>query len=423
MLHDAPHPSSREENRMHSKTMNRCLLALSAIGVALSLAACGGGGDGSAPTGTLQLSVTDAPACYEHVMVNVAKVRVHPSADASTSDNDGEWKEIVPANAPVLIDLVNLTNGQLQDLGSASVPAGSYHQMRLVLAGTGNSVTPVGGTAQALTTPSGQQSGLKINADFTVTENQTSDLLMDFDACKSVVLASNGKYILKPVVRLSGKPAGAIQGFVSTTVAQGTTTAALSAVNVSAQQDGTVVRSTIPDATGKFVLSYLPAGTYTLVITGTGVTTAGTVDSTQGAATRVVESVPVTTSTVSLNTSTSTLVLSPSALRVVTGTISAGTTARATQIGDNAMVAANQTLNSRMIEVNGTRPDDAQRYTLRLPVAAPEVQTFSTTALSAAAPVADSAGKYNVRVFGTGLATQQSSADLGAADQVIDFSY
>jgi hypothetical protein len=133
--------------------------------------------------------------------------------------------------------------------------------------------------------------------------------------------------------------------------------------------------------------------------------------------------VPVTTSTVSLNTSTSTLVLSPSALRVVTGTISAGTTARATQIGDNAMVAANQTLNSRMIEVNGTRPDDAQRYTLRLPVAAPEVQTFSTTALSAAAPVADSAGKYNVRVFGTGLATQQSSADLGAADQVIDFSY
>jgi hypothetical protein len=246
---------------------------------------------------------------------------------------------------------------------------------------------------------------------------------MDFDACKSVVLAGNGKYILKPVVRLSAKPAGAIQGFVSTTVAQGTATAPLSAVSVSAQQDGTVVRSTIPDATGKFVLSYLPAGTYTLVITGTGVTTAGTIDSTQGAVTRVVDSVPVTTSTVSLNTSTSALVLSPSALRTVTGTISAGTTASATKIGDSATVAADQTVNSRVIEVNSTRPDDTQHYTLRLPVAAPEVQTFSTNALSAPAPVAGSAGKYNVRVFGTGLATQQSPADLGAADQVINFSY
>lgn len=409
---------------MRSHPVKRCLLALSALGVALSLSACGGGGgDSGAPVGTLKLSVTDAPACYEHVMVNVAKVRVHVSDDTSTSDNDAEWQEVVPANAPVLIDLVNLTNGQLQDLGSATVPAGSYHQVRLVLANTGNSVTPIGGTAQPLTTPSGQQSGLKIHADFAVAENQTSDVLMDFDACKSVVVAGNGKFILKPVVRLSAKPAGAIQGFVSSTVAQGSTTATLGAVSVSAQQDGTVVRSTIPDATGKFVLSYLPAGTYTVVITGTGVAAAGTVDNTQGAATRVIDGVPVTASAVNLNTSTSTLVLTPSALRTVTGTISAGTPAAATRVGDSATVAADQTVNARVIEVNSTRPDDSQHYTLRLPVAAPEMQTFSASALAAPAPVAASAGKYNVRVFGAGLATQQSAADIGAADQVVNFSY
>ena len=49
-------------------------------------------------------------------MVNVAKVRVHMSDDTGTGDADSGWREIVPANAPVLIDLVNLTNGQLKDL-------------------------------------------------------------------------------------------------------------------------------------------------------------------------------------------------------------------------------------------------------------------------------------------------------------------
>lgn len=409
---------------MRSKTVNRCLLALSILGAAVSLAACGGGGgDGAPASGTLQLSVTDAPSCYEHVMVNVAKVRVHTSSDTSTGDSDGEWQDIVPPNAPVLIDLVKLTNGQLQDLGSASVPATSYHQMRLVLAPTGNTVTPIGGTAQPLTTPSGQQSGLKLKADFSVVGNQTNDLVMDFDACKSVVLAGNGKYILKPVVRLSNKDAGGIQGFVSTSLAQGATTPTLSAVTVSAQQNGTVVRSTIPDTTGKFVLSYLPAGTYTLVITGTGVTTAGTVDNTQGAATRVIDGVPVTTSTVSLNTSTTALTLSPSALRTVSGAVNAGTTASATTIGDNAVVAAGQTVSSRVIEVNSTRPDDTQHYTLRLPVAAPEMQLFSATALPAPTPDATAAGKYSIGVSGTGLTTRQSAADLSAADQAINFSY
>ena len=411
---------------MQDKTMKRWMLAVTAVGAAVTLAACGGGGGsgaGATPTGTLQLSVTDAPACYEHVLVNVAKVRVHMSDDTGTSDSEGGWRDVVPPNAPVLIDLVNLTNGQLKDLGSADVPAGSYHQLRLVLADTGNSVTPVGGTAQPLKTPSGQQSGLKIKADFEVAANQVSDLLMDFDACKSIVLTGNGKYILKPVVRLSAKPAGAIQGFVSTSVAQGTATATLSSINVSAQQNGAVVRSTIPDTSGKFVLSYLPSGTYTVVITGDGVASGGTVDTTKGAATRLVDSVPVGTSTVSLNTGTSTIALSPSAMGTVTGTISASTPAGTTTISDNAIVAARQTVSTRLVEVGSTRPDDAQKYTLRLPLAAPEIQLFSASGLPAATADAANAGKYTIRVTGGGLATKEKAADLGTGPATVDFAY
>lgn len=414
--------------------VRRWMLAATGVAAALALAACGGGGGSSsstAPSGTLAMSITDAPACYEHVIVNVAKVRVHMNDDSSTSDADGEWRDIVPANAPVAIDLVNLTNGQLKDLGSATVPAGTYHQIRLVLADTGNTVTPIGGTAQPLKTPSGQQSGLKIKANFSVLADQVNDFLMDFDACKSIVLTGSGQYILKPVVRLSSKPVGSIQGYVSrnVTVSTGsgtattTVTGVLSSISVSAQQNGTVVRSTIPDANGKFQLSYLPTGTYTVVVTGQGVTSGGTLDTTKGAATRVVDSVPVGTSTVSINTSTSSLALSASSMSTVTGTISA-TTANGKAVDDDATVSARQTVGTRLVEVNATRSDDdTRKYTLRLPLAAPELQLFSASGLPA--PTADgaNAAKYTIRVSGEGLATKETDTNLGTGPQVVDFAY
>lgn len=407
--------------KMFSLASNTVRIA--GLAATLALAACGGGGGDSTPTGTVQMSMTDAPACYSHVMVNVAKVRVSTTTDTSTSDSDSGWKDIIPPNAPVQVDLVNLTNGQLQDLGNATVPAGSYHQIRLVLASTGNTVTPVGGTAQPLKTPSGQQSGLKIKADFDVAQNQTSDLLMDFDACKSIVLTGSGTYLLKPVVRLTPKPAGSIQGFVNTSVTQGTATYTLGAVNVTAQQNGSVVRSTIPDANGKFVLAYLPSGTYTVVIAGAGGVSSGAVDATKGAATRVVDSVPVGTSTVSINTSTSTIVLSPSGMGTVSGTISTGSTTTATAVDDDATVSAQQTVNSRQVEVNATRPDDSQAYTLHLPLAAPEMQLFSASGLPAPSADTANAGKYTIGVSASGLATKSTSADISTANQVVNFAY
>lgn len=424
------------DKKMMNRGLRRWMLALTGVGAAVLLAACGGGGSssstGATPMGALQMSVTDAPACYDHVIVNVAKLRVHTSDNTQTSDADPEWRDIVPANAPVQIDLVNLTNGQLKDLGNATIPAATYRQIRLVLASTGNTVTPVGGTAQPLTTPSGQESGLKIKANFDVLADQTNDLLMDFDACKSIVVTGSGKYILKPVVRLGAKPAGAIQGYVSGTVTSSTvngtttttTTGTLRSISVSAQQNGTVIRSTIPDATGKFMLSYLPAGTYSVVVTGSGVTTSGTLDTTRGAATRVIDSVPVAASTVNLNTSTTSLVLSPSAMSTVSGTITSTTKATSDDLGDDARISAMQTVGTRLVEVNGTRQDDdQQQYTMRLPLAAPELQLFSASGLPA--PTADSANaaKYTIRAWGPGLTTKETATDLSTGPQVVNFSY
>jgi len=64
-------------------------LALGGL-LAAGLAACGGGGDGSASvagSGTLRLALTDAPACgYDAVNVTVQKIRVNQNGGASDND-------------------------------------------------------------------------------------------------------------------------------------------------------------------------------------------------------------------------------------------------------------------------------------------------------------------------------------------------
>src|SRR5688500_17699165 len=145
--------------------------AAAAVAAAALLAAgCGGGGIGGTgqQSGTMNASVTDAPSCYEAVNVTVHKVRVHQSAGAG--EGDAGWSEIV-LNPPKQVDLVPLTNGVLEALGQTTLPAGKYTQLRLVLVENdnanplANSVTPIGGSATPLATPSALQSGLKLNVD------------------------------------------------------------------------------------------------------------------------------------------------------------------------------------------------------------------------------------------------------------------
>ncbi len=156
------------------------------------------------------------------------------------------------------------------------LPAGRYSQVRLVLAdnagsGSGalaNAVKPIGGQETALETPSAMQSGLKLKANVDVAAGQAADLVLDFDACKSVVKAGNsGRYNLKPVISVVPRVASGVMGYVTTTLA-------LSSTTVSMQRDGATVRSTVPDASGKFTIPFLPAGTYTMVITSDGRATA-----------------------------------------------------------------------------------------------------------------------------------------------------
>ena len=386
------------------------LLAASTL---LALAGCGGGdggisGSGAAATGTMQLSITDAPSCgYDHVYLTVDRVRVHKSTSAV--DGDTGWSEVVLSPAR-RIDLLTLTNGVLNDLGQTPLPAGKYTQMRLVLAPNAgsspfaNAVTPTGGAEVALTTPSAQQSGIKLNVDMDVAADKVADFVIDFDACKSIVKRGNsGQYNLKPVVAVIPVVSNAgmrVVGYVDSSIATAST-------NVSVQVNGLPVKATMPDATtGKFELYPVPAGTYDLVVTAAGHVTG------------VMTGVPVVTSSITTVNSATTRIVTPTAtFRTVNGTVNpATTTVRALQL----------LTGGPKIEVAWGLVDDLATpatFSFSLPIEAPVKTAYvaNPTSLTFVADTA-AAGTYTIEAS-SGAVVKTQVIDAKATVPAVTFTF
>lgn len=390
---------------MHFTPLFRKFSLTSAAGAVALLSACGGGGD--AGRGTLQVSLTDAPSCgYDNVYVTVSKVRVHQSAGAGESD--AGWQEIVLAQ-PKKIDLLTLTNGVLENLGEVSLPAGRYTQMRLVLgpnnstSPTANSVVVTGNAGEvALETPSAIQSGIKLNHSFDVAAGSQVSLVLDFDACKSIVTKGSGSggYALKPVINvIPATTSGGISGYVPT---------GLGNALVSAQQNGVVVKSTVPDAQGQFTLSPLPpdATGYVVVVSANGSTSAA------------ITGVPVTTGTVTqVSSSAAPIAVTGSGVRSISGT--------ASPPAAQPMVRATQTYSSGpKVEVAFKLADmTSGTYALSVPTAAPLIGAYGTGTLPIALSAdTAAAGKYAIEASATGYATQSANIDVSATDATQSFT-
>ncbi|WP_423757971.1 DUF4382 domain-containing protein [Burkholderia sp. NLJ2] len=380
--------------------------ALCAAFVPFVLAGCGGGDGGSSSSvqnGTLHVAMTDAPSCgFDHVFVTVSQVRVNASSNAG--DNDAGWSTIT-LPTPQKIDLLSLTNGTLADLGQTALPAGQYQQVRLVLAQNqgntlANSVVPTGGTEQALATPSATQSGYKIITPFTVQPNTLVDLVLDFNACKSIVQRGNGTYGLKPVVTATPTiVSGAISGYVAQAEAGAT---------VYAEQGGKVVRGTVADSTGKFVLSPLiqsaTQGNYDVVIVQNNV------------ASGVVRSVPVVVNTsTAVSTSNVPITLPASTTSTISGTATASA---------NALVRALQTIDANAYEITSINANmDTGAYALSLPTAAPIVGTYSGSLPVALAAAPAAAGQYTIEADAASGATQSTNVNATTSQTNVNFNF
>jgi hypothetical protein len=304
-------------------------------------------------------------------------------------------------------------------LGQVQLPAGTYTQMRLVLAENtashphANAVRPTGGFIVPLTTPSAQQSGLKMNVHITVPAGQEADFAIDFDACKSFVKAGkSGKILLKPVLSILPivSPAGQrIQGWLHPSLATAGAT-------ISVQARGQVVRATPPmiDNGGnlRFELYPVPVGSYNLVVTARGHSTA------------IVTGVPAYANVSTTVNSVAFPILPPASnLQTVSGTVTFG----ASVVDTGGVVRALQLLTSGpTIEVaSDNAGHDDGSYEMALPLGAPVKAPYVTgTATLLFAPDVAVMGNYRLAAT-VARSTEVQFADivLGATPVQQDFHF
>jgi hypothetical protein len=196
---------------------------------------------------TLALRLTDAPADYDAVLIDIEDVQINV-----TGDDDKGWQSLAGVNKGVY-NLLDLVNGKDTLLIKADIPTGRLHQIRLVL-GSDNSII-VNGASIPLETPSAEQSGLKLNVQQDVTSGILYTMVLDFDAARSIVNTGNNKYVLKPVIRTI---LNAVGGSIKGTVSPGSVLTGVYAVK------GTDTLTTFTDANGAYLIKGVPAGTYTM---------------------------------------------------------------------------------------------------------------------------------------------------------------
>jgi hypothetical protein len=202
-------------------------------------------------TSQLEIRLTDAPnTSVKEVWVEVNQIEILMG--------DSSKPLILEGSHPGLYNLLDLTNGKDTLLADATIPAGTISQIRLIL-GDNNYIVTKAGDKMPLKTPSGQESGLKVQIHQDVTGGILYRITLDFDAGRSIVFAGNsGQVLLKPVLRvLSFMPSG---GDISGVVVPDSVETFVFAI-----QGADTVASTSTDiSNGNFLIKDIPAGNYSI---------------------------------------------------------------------------------------------------------------------------------------------------------------
>lgn len=193
----------------------------------------------------MTVRMTDAPGNYDAVLVDVQGVEI-----------TGNGGVVLLNTTPGIYNLLNFSNGLSTLIATGGIDAGTVSQIRLIL-GTNNSVM-VDSILYPLSTPSAEQSGLKLQVHQTFEPGVSYNILLDFDANQSIVQTGNGSYKLKPVVRtIDIAVSGSIRGGITPIGAIASVTAVSNGVSY----------SSTTNASGQFLISGLPAGVYDVTIT------------------------------------------------------------------------------------------------------------------------------------------------------------
>ena len=154
--------------------------------------------------GNFNLRLRDSPfADAKAVLVTFSSVRTHRS--------DSDWTTVPFANNATTrtCDLKKLETSE-DVLGTASLPAGHYTQVRLVVqsatvyfdnassgAPCAASIAPPAGNSASLEIPSGE---VKLNREFDISGSTPLTMLIDFDGDRSIHQTGSGRYMMSPVI-------------------------------------------------------------------------------------------------------------------------------------------------------------------------------------------------------------------------------
>jgi len=160
-----------------------------------------GGGRGGTQNGFLSLSITDAPIdSAKEVWLQFYGIELKP---ASTED-----VVTLYFNPALNINLLAL-QGQdsFQMLSNAILPAGQYDWIRLNVNAINDGVLDSyikldDNSIHELDIPSDSEAGLKIIGGLEVIANTPTNMTIDFDLRKSIVMTGEELYKLKPVLKL-----------------------------------------------------------------------------------------------------------------------------------------------------------------------------------------------------------------------------
>jgi hypothetical protein len=257
--------------------ISRGIVWMGLLLAALLAAGCSDGGGSGGATGTLQVGLTDAATpAYSELWISIKEVRAAPAG--KEKDADSGLPVIATFDPPLKVNVLTLQFAQ-QALGEAVIPAGKYHQIRLILAENSDPNDPANyvvvppdpldppgtpGVKIPIKTPSAQTSGLKVNAEgtFEVKAGEINTIVLDFDPEKGIVDGTDGVKNFKPtgirIVQVANDLTdfGAITGTLDPdkTYASGI----VSAVNA---DQVTVASGQVNPDDGSFRI-FLPAGTY-----------------------------------------------------------------------------------------------------------------------------------------------------------------
>ena len=191
----------------------------------------------------VQFRLTDMPGEYQQVNIDVLAVEVKMNDSlVNLATNQG------------IYNLLEFVNGKDTLLVDDQMPSGYMSQIRLIL-GEQNTVM-IDSVLYDLKTPSAQQSGLKLNVHEEILAGEAYAYVIDFVVEKSIVETGNGKYILKPLIKVYTEAVtGSIRGVVQP---------AESKALVMAIMDDDTVSTRADTISGGFVIRGLYEGSYDL---------------------------------------------------------------------------------------------------------------------------------------------------------------